>query len=279
MIAKGESAKGEKGRLVSLEKLGKTHPCGLCALEGVTLDVQRGEILGVLGASGAGKSTLLRLLAGLDAPSAGAITWHTPSGQRPAMGFVFQDATLMPWADACANVALPLRLAGMPAAQARLQAEAALASVGLAGFARSYPRALSGGMRMRVSLARALITAPELLLLDEPFAALDEQTREALSDDLLTLWHKAPFTAVFVTHSVAESVYLCDRIAVLSPQPGRIAAVIDNALLRPRVPELRYAPDFAALSRTLSATLRASGSGRAPLGGGAGRALAGEGAQ
>jgi NitT/TauT family transport system ATP-binding protein len=171
-----------------------------------------------VGPSGCGKSTLLRLIAGLAAPSAGSIAGR-PDG---AVGLVFQDATLMPWATVADNVYLPLRLAGIGRAAAKSRIDEALSLVGLSDFAGAYPRALSGGMRMRVAIARAIVTEPRLLLMDEPFAALDEITRNKLNDDLLRLWRERGFTTVFVTHSVFESAYLSTDIAVMTGRPGRV---------------------------------------------------------
>ncbi|HZH45729.1 MAG TPA: ABC transporter ATP-binding protein [Roseococcus sp.] len=208
--------------MIRLDGVGHRFRNGTHALEGVTLEVRRGEVLCLLGASGCGKSTLLRIMAGLIAPSEGRVAW--PEGRPRDIGFVFQDATLMPWSRAAQNVALPLRLRGIPRAERQGRAEAALEAVGLAGFARALPRELSGGMRMRVSIARALVTEPALLLMDEPFAALDEMTRARLNDDLLAVAQARGITVVFVTHSVFESAYLADRIVVLAPRPGRVAA-------------------------------------------------------
>src|SRR5262249_35962071 len=198
-------------------------------LAGLDLWVGRGEFLSLLGPSGCGKSPLLRIVAGLSLPSSGRCDLLLDQGQGPAapaggIGFVFQDPTLMPWSTVAANVELPFRIAGRVRSPERDRAAAALRAVGLAGFERAYPHQLSGGMRMRVSIARALVTDPHLLLLDEPFAALDEITRLALNDDLLRLWEAHRPTILFVTHSVFESVYLATRIAVMSARPGWIAA-------------------------------------------------------
>ena len=189
--------------LVRVRDVSQVFANGVQALGGVSLDIGVGEFLSVLGPSGCGKSTLLRLLAGLAEPTAGTIDW--PQG-RPDLGFVFQEPTLMPWTTALGNVALPLKLRGQARSEREARAAEALAGVGLAGFEKSFPRELSGGMKMRVSIARALVTAPRLLLMDEPFAALDEITRRKLNMDLLELWERTRFTAVFVTHSVFESV-------------------------------------------------------------------------
>jgi NitT/TauT family transport system ATP-binding protein len=206
--------------MLTLSDVGKNYPNGLAALDHVDLTIADRSFTSIVGPSGCGKSTLLRLIAGLGAPSQGRIE-DQPEG---AIGLVFQDPTLMPWADVESNVYLPLRLAGVARADAASRISEALALVGLADFAKAYPRALSGGMRMRVAIARAMVMRPRLLLMDEPFAALDEITRNKLNDDLLRLWRQQGFTAIFVTHSVFESVYLSTEIAVMTPRPGRILA-------------------------------------------------------
>jgi len=235
---------------------GVTHLYGggkgrtLLALDGVSLDVGHGDFLSLLGPSGCGKSTLLRLIAGLEAPTGGAIAW--PDG-KPApgdIGFVFQEPTLMPWASVIDNVRLPLRLTGRGAPPADLQA--ALDLVGLRDFATSYPRELSGGMKMRAALARALVTRPRLLLLDEPFAALDEITRFRLNEDLLRIWRERRCTVIFVTHSVFEATFLSQRVAVMSPRPGRIVAEEPIDLPALRVSELRTDAAYSAICRKLS---------------------------
>jgi NitT/TauT family transport system ATP-binding protein len=243
-----------------MRAVGKRFATGVTALAGIDLDIHRGEFLTLLGPSGCGKSTLLRIIAGLSEPSSGIRrlsletdrTGHVPAGR---IGFVFQDPTLMPWSTVVDNVLLPFRLAGRIGPKERERAAAEIRSVGLAGFERTYPRQLSGGMRMRVSIARALVTDPDLLLLDEPFAALDEITRMALNDDLMRLWESRRPTVVFVTHSVFESVYLSTRIAVMTPRPGHIAAELPVDLPQPRERSLRTSPRYAALCATLSEKL------------------------
>jgi NitT/TauT family transport system ATP-binding protein len=210
--------------LVTLRGVHKVFANQVLALEGLDLDVRAGEFLSLLGPSGCGKSTVLRLLAGLTVPTRGEIVWQT--AKSPELGFVFQEPTLTPWSDVFTNVWLPLRLAGVSKEKARPRVEEALELVGLAGFARAYPRQLSGGMKMRVSIARALVTRPTVLLMDEPFAALDEITRLKLNDDLAALRTSLGATVVFVTHSVFESVYLSDRIVVMAARPGRAVAEI-----------------------------------------------------
>jgi len=230
------------------------------ALDGIDLDIHRGEFLSLLGPSGCGKSTLLRIIAGLTEPSFGVrnLALETDrAGRIPAgrIGFVFQDPTLMPWSTVVDNVLLPFRLAGRIGPREREHAGSEIQSVGLAGFERAYPRQLSGGMRMRVSIARALVTDPDLLLFDEPFAALDEITRMALNDDLMRLWESRRPTVVFVTHSVFEAVYLSTRIAVMTPRPGHIVAELPVELPRPRERSLRISPHYTALCATVSEQL------------------------
>lgn len=232
--------------MFSLRSVAKTYPNATIALDGITADIAPGEFVALLGPSGCGKSTLLRLLAGLEEPSAGGIEWEHRPGPGD-IGFVFQDATLLPWASAEENVYLPLRLRGKKRAEAAPLVATALAQVGLADFAKAKPRALSGGMKMRVSIARALVSDPMLLLMDEPFAALDEFTRHKLQDDLHALWRRSGKTVVFVTHSIYEAAYLANRILVLSPRPGRIAAD-----LRPDIPEGEHRRTSAAYTELVA---------------------------
>jgi NitT/TauT family transport system ATP-binding protein len=249
--------------VVRLRQVAKRFAGGLAALAPVDLEVDRGEFLSLVGPSGCGKTTLLRIIAGLSRPSAGERVVALAPSERGGpsagrIGFVFQDPTLMPWTTVQGNVLLPLRLIGRVGAAERERAAAEIGAVGLAGFERAYPRQLSGGMRMRVSIARALVTDPELLLLDEPFAALDEITRTGLNDDLLRLWQSRRATVVFVTHSVFEAVYLSTRIAVMTARPGRIAALRRVGLPQPRRPSLRLAPEYAALCAEISRLLLAA---------------------
>ena len=234
--------------LLSLSGVAKQFSNGTQALRDLSFDVSPGEFVSLLGPSGCGKSTALRLTAGLLAPDAGTVDF--PSG-RPETGFVFQEPTLMPWADALTNARLPLDLQNAPRGQANARAAAVLARMGLGGFERALPRELSGGMKMRVSLARALVAQPQLLLLDEPFAALDEITRAQLGDDLLRLWREDGLTVLFVTHSVGESSYLSQRVLVMTPRPGRIAA--DIALAQSR--DDRLSPVTVEAQRGISAAL------------------------
>jgi NitT/TauT family transport system ATP-binding protein len=238
----------------------KTFANGTEALRGFSLEVREGEFLSLLGPSGCGKSTALRLIAGLGEPTAGSVSWpglakasaHAASHD---IGFVFQEPTLMPWATVLDNVRLPLRLAGRSRASVRAQVMDVLASVGLEKFAGSYPRELSGGMKMRVSIARALVTRPRLLLMDEPFAALDEITRFKLNDDLLRLWQEHGWTIVFVTHSVYESVYLSSRLVVMAARPGRVHAEIAIGAPYPRGEGFRTSAEYNASCRTASTAL------------------------
>ena len=238
--------------IVSLRNVGKTFESGTVALDHFSLDVREGEFVSLLGPSGCGKSTALRIIAGLSAPSVGAVEWPAGAGK---IGFVFQEPTLMPWADVAANVRLPLRLAHADEAQTRDAVHQALERVGLVEFAHSYPRELSGGMKMRTSIARALATGPQLLLMDEPFAALDEITRFKLNNDLLTLWQALRRTVIFVTHSVFESVYLSQRIVVMTPRPGRVFADIAIPAPYPRDERFRTSADYAGYCRTVSEAL------------------------
>ncbi len=238
--------------LARLEQVGKTFHNGVEALRAVDLEIRRGEFLSLLGPSGCGKSTVLRLLSGLTNTSVGYINWLSTNHD---LGFVFQEPTLMPWANVFDNVWLPLRLGGQSRATARSKVEEALAKVGLTGFDRAYPRELSGGMKMRVSIARALVTRPALLLMDEPFAALDEITRTKLNDDLVALKCELDATVVFVTHSVFESVYLSDRIVVMAPRPGRVVAEVNVSAPLPRNEDYRLGAEYADLCRETSRAL------------------------
>jgi NitT/TauT family transport system ATP-binding protein len=244
--------------VVTLSSVGKTFASGVVALDRLNLDVWAGEFVSLLGPSGCGKSTALRLIAGLTEPTSGTIDWLQPQGASDkgpqGIGFVFQEATLMPWATVAANVRLPLKLQGLaPTAQARV--DAALARVGLSGFAQRYPRELSGGMKMRTSIARALVTEPRLLLMDEPFAALDEITRFRLNNDLLALWQSLGKTVVFVTHSVFESVYLSQRVVVMTPRPGRVFTELSIDAPYPRDERFRTSAMYAAYCRRVSEAL------------------------
>jgi NitT/TauT family transport system ATP-binding protein len=254
------ASKPNRPTLATFRGVDKVFGNHVMALSGLDLEIRSGEFLSLLGPSGCGKSTVLRLLTGLTAPTRGEITWGC---ERPEFGFVFQEPTLMPWSDVFTNVWLPLRLAGIPKEKARARVEEALAKVGLAGFAKAYPRQLSGGMKMRVSIARALVTRPAVLLMDEPFAALDEITRLKLNDDLAELQSLLNATVVFVTHSVFESVYLADRIVVMAARPGRSVAeiVVDAPPLRRE--GFRLTPEYADTCRRTSLALHVA-MGEAP---------------
>jgi NitT/TauT family transport system ATP-binding protein len=244
--------------LVSLRGVQKTFANGTTALAGLDLDIRPGEFVSLLGPSGCGKSTALRILAGLMDPSAGRVEWpgsRAGDDHRGEIGFVFQEATLMPWATVADNVWLPLRLRGVSRKSAQDVIDQCLDLVGLSGFHRSYPRELSGGMKMRVSIARALSLKPKLLLMDEPFAALDEITRFRLNDDLLRLQRDFGCTVVFVTHSVYESVYLSSRIVVMAARPGRVVADLPVDAPRDRTEEFRTTALYGELCRQASRAL------------------------
>lgn len=239
--------------LLTASGVGKLFRNGTVALQDLDLAIAPGEFLSILGPSGCGKSTLLRIIAGLTPPSSGHIAWQ--GGGAGRIGFVFQDPTLMPWATVWDNAYLPLRLAGLSKTAASQRIATTLAGLGLDGFAQVYPRELSGGMKMRVSIARALVTEPQLLLLDEPFAALDEITRFRLNEDLLRLWQRHNWTVVFVTHSVFESVFLSNRVVVMTQRPGRILADVAIDLPYPRESALRTVPAYTDYCRNLSHVL------------------------
>lgn len=237
--------------LLSLREVSKTFGDGTVAVDRVSLDVAPGEFVSIVGPSGCGKSTLLRIVAGLTAASDGSAQVH-----EDEVGFVFQDATLLPWRTVLSNLELPGVLAGVPRAERRRRAREALALTGLTGFEHHLPRSLSGGMKMRVSLARELTAHPRLFLLDEPFGALDEITRQRLDDELLRLSAAEGFGTLFVTHSVNEAVYLSSRVLVMSRRPGRIVAEVHVDLPYPRTPQLRFDPRFVTASEQVSARLR-----------------------
>jgi NitT/TauT family transport system ATP-binding protein len=251
--------------VVALAGVAKTYATGTRAVAGVDLAVRRGEFVTLLGPSGCGKSTLLNLIAGLSAPDTGTIAWWggdfaATGGPGRRMAFVFQAPTLMPWARVDANVRLPLDLAHAPRATADRDVAAALDLVGLADFARHFPRELSGGMQMRASIARALVTAPDLLLMDEPFGALDEFTRQRLDGELSALWAARGLTVVFVTHSIYEAVFLSTRIAVMAARPGKVVAEVAIDEPFPRGDAFRVSTTFAAHCQRLSAFVAAAGS-------------------
>jgi NitT/TauT family transport system ATP-binding protein len=250
--------------LIAVDGVGKAFANGTVALDGVSLTLpSAAQFLALLGPSGCGKSTLLRIIAGLDRPTSGHIEWpttlHDVRGRpQPEIGFVFQDATLMPWATVFDNLYLPLRIKRLRRHAVHDQVMEALRQVGLQDFAKNYPRQLSGGMRMRVSVARALVTRPRVLLMDEPFAALDEITRLKLDRDLLDLWQAHKLTVIFVTHSVFESVYLADRVVVMSARPGRIIADLAVREPYPRADAFRTSTSYNGYCREVSAALSRS---------------------
>jgi NitT/TauT family transport system ATP-binding protein len=256
--------------VVALQRVGKTFSGATVALADFDLEARAGEFVSLLGPSGCGKSTALRLIAGLTQPTSGAVVWAA-DGPEPGrrrvgkraheIGFVFQEPTLMPWATVFDNVFLPLRLQRAQRAEATPRVLQALAGVGLSDFSRAYPRELSGGMRMRVSIARALVTSPEVLLMDEPFAALDEITRFRLNDDLLALHRRLGMTVVFVTHSVFESVYLSSRIVVMTHRPGRAFSEIAIEAPYPRKEGFRTSVEYAQLCRSATQALSAAMAG------------------
>jgi len=233
------------------EGVDKHFDNGTTALTGVELSIAPGEFVAVVGPSGCGKSTLLRLASGLDTASGGTV--HAPTD---SVGYVFQDPTLLPWRTVLANVELPAELTGTPKAERRDRALDALRLVGLEGFEKQLPGQLSGGMRMRVSLARALMTRPSLFLFDEPFGALDEMTRLRMQEELQRIYAETGFAALFITHSVTEAVFLAGRVVVMSARPGRITASFEVPFAHPRPAELRYDPDFGRIAGEVSAALR-----------------------
>ncbi len=243
--------------LITLDRVRKEFGRSVLAVEDMTLAINQGDFISLLGPSGCGKSTALRMIAGLLPVTAGTITIAPPEQKAEQdLGFVFQEPTLMPWTTVFGNVWLPLRLAGIRRAEAAERVRAALVEVGLSRFEKSYPRELSGGMKMRVSIARAMVTRPRILLMDEPFAALDEMTRMKLNNDVMRLAAEHRLTVVFVTHSVFESVYLSNRIVVMAARPGRVAADLEMAAAWPRDDSYRTSPEYAEECRRVSATLK-----------------------
>lgn len=244
--------------LVRLEQVGKRFGEGPPVLSGIDLAISQGDFISFVGPSGCGKSTLLRLIAGLIPPSQGTIlvAGAPPAAAREKMFLVFQDANLLPWRRTGANVELPLILRGVNRAERRKRVRETLELVGLEEAREKFPWQLSGGMKMRASIARALSVAPAILLLDEPFGSLDEITRDRLNEDLLAIRQRDPFTACFVTHSVAEAIYLSNRIAILAPNPGRIAREVEVPFPYPRPPELREASEYLKLLAEVSRLLR-----------------------
>ncbi len=250
--------------LLQLERVDKRYDNGTLALQDVNLTIGEREFVSFLGPSGCGKSTALKMIAGLLQVTSGHIKWADTSDNTAAdhakdISFVFQEPTLMPWAKVFENVWLPLRLKGVSRTAAQPLVDAVLAKVGLGQFANVYPRELSGGMKMRVSIARAMITQPRLLLMDEPFAALDEMTRFKLNNDTLALWTAQQFTTIFVTHSVYESVYLSNRIVVMAARPGRVIADLKIDEPYPRSDAFRSTPRYAQWCVEVSQALQRAG--------------------
>jgi NitT/TauT family transport system ATP-binding protein len=242
--------------VITLDHVDKRFASGLLAVADVSLQVGANEFVALLGPSGCGKSTLLRLAAGLETPGAGRVDSPAVSARDAAdTAFVFQDATLMPWASVFDNVWLPLRLAGVSRTAARERVDAALASVGLKDFAGAFPSELSGGMKMRASIARALVTQPRVLLMDEPFAALDEFTRQRLNADLLQWWQRRPLAVLFVTHSLFEAVFLSQRVLVMGARPGRVMAAFEIDEPYPRGSAFRTSTRYAETCAAISAAL------------------------
>ncbi|GGO88035.1 nitrate/sulfonate/bicarbonate ABC transporter ATP-binding protein [Marinobacterium nitratireducens] len=251
--------------VIQARHVDKIYANGTVALQDATLDVRQGEFISLLGPSGCGKSTLLRIMAGLGDVSAGCVKWweqdyDVVGSKGRKLAFVFQNATLMPWARVRANVRLPLDLQKAAGEHAERRIDTALEMVGLSQFGGAYPRELSGGMQMRASIARALVTEPDLMLMDEPFGALDEMTRNKLNDDILRLWQANGWTIVFVTHSVYEAVYLSSRVVVMGARPGRIVEEIDIDEPFPRGPDFRVSQRFADYCRQVSESLEKASS-------------------
>lgn len=241
----------QTGPALSFDGVSMVYPDGTHALAETTFDVKRGEFVTVVGPSGCGKSTLLKIASGLNPPTTGSVTVD-----RATLGYVFQDATLLQWRNVQRNVELLAELEGISKPVRAERAAAAIELVGLTGFERKYPKQLSGGMKMRASLARSLVLDPTVFLFDEPFGAVDEITRERLNDETIKLFQRQGFAALFITHSIFEAVFLSTRVLVMSARPGRIIAEFDIPFAYPRLPELRFEPEFAALAGKVSHELR-----------------------
>ncbi len=239
-----------------LENISKVYANGTVALQNLNLTVGEGEFVSLVGTSGCGKSTVLKLIAQLDSLSSGKIIWGKQHQENRNLAFVFQEAALMPWAKVVDNVRLPLKLAGVAQLKSRAMVEKALTLVGLQGCEQRYPRELSGGMKMRVSIARALVTQPRIMLMDEPFGALDDLTRTKLNLDLLALWQEKGWTVVFVTHNISEAVYLSQRVVVMGAHPGRVVAEIGIDAPYPRSEEFRTSVLANKYCREVAAYLR-----------------------
>ena len=250
--------------IITLTQVGKTYANGVAALQGVDLAVRPKEFVSLVGPSGCGKSTILRLIAGLGQASSGKITWGMEASRRN-LAFVFQDAALMPWATVVENVYLPLKLNGKSLRASRAAIQQVIQMVDLQGTEKSYPRELSGGMKMRVSIARALVTQPNIMLMDEPFGALDEMTRSRLNSDLLSLWEQKHWTVVFVTHNIYEAIYLSNRVMVMAANPGRIVADISIDAPYPRTDAFRTSNLFNQYCRQVLSHLSPSAKSKIAL--------------
>jgi len=254
-----------KSIAIALNHVSKIYANGTVALQDMNLAIEDGQFVSLVGASGCGKSTALRLMAGLGQMSEGSITWGDHQPQKE-LAFVFQEPSLLPWATVIENVRLPLKLAGMNDRESRSQVQEVLHLVGLDSFAQSYPRELSGGMKMRVSIARALVTKPKILLMDEPFGALDEMTRAKLNADVLNLWQQGDgqgdrYTVVFVTHNIYEAVYLSQRVIIMAPRPGRVVGEVAIDAPYPRTEEFRTSRTSNEYCRQISGRLAAAVTG------------------
>jgi NitT/TauT family transport system ATP-binding protein len=243
----------ESGEALRFDHVSMVFPDGTHAVDDVTLALRPRDFVTIVGPSGCGKSTLLRIASGLESNTSGSVVL-----ERRSLGYVFQDATLLPWRTVAKNVELLAELQAVPKAERQRAVAASIELVGLKGFEDKYPKQLSGGMRMRASLARSLVLNPRVFLFDEPFGALDEITRERLNSELLALFQHEGFASLFITHSITEAVYLSTRVAVMSPRPGRIVAEFDVPFEYPRTHDLRYEPEFAALAGEVSHALRES---------------------
>lgn len=251
----------EVSEWVRMERLSKVYPNGTVAVQDVDLSIREGEFLSFVGPSGCGKSTIFKMITGLSGHTGGTLevmgTSPKQARKQNDTAFVFQDHTLLPWSSVIDNVSLPLALHGVPRKERKEEAERVLELVGLKDYAKAMPRQLSGGMKMRASIARALVSKPKLLLMDEPFGALDEITRQTLQLELLEIWRRDPkMTVLFVTHNVFEAVFLSTRIAVMTPRPGKVAAVVDVPVPFPRGETFRTTPEFGEIVRTVSEALK-----------------------
>ncbi len=260
-IAQCHAAEDDLKPLVRMERLSKVYPNGTVAVQDVDLAIQEGEFLCFVGPSGCGKSTIFKMITGLSSATGGTleVLGTTPKQARKQndTAFVFQDHTLLPWATVMDNVTLPLMLRGVPGSERKKEAERVLELVGLKDYAKAMPRQLSGGMKMRVSIARALVSRPKLLLMDEPFGALDEITRQTLQLELLDIWRKdSSMTVLFVTHNVFEAVFLSTRVVVMTPRPGKVSEIVEVPIPFPRDENFRTTPEFGKIVRAVSEGLK-----------------------